>query len=218
MTGDWGKSTYKECCFLYPLLWDSARENNFKDSFDGEKNVFIRPFYDSAAGYLQLIYYNDRTCLLSQRKRNSTFLLPPTCHIYYSQLDMWTGKWWVKGKDGWNAANRDHQTPTSVTCTRLPVTQGGNVPMVRCLLASNPHKESRPPSSAGLLRGSERPGRSNSLACTPLGKDSAKGSARTLHWPTSGPSSLFVPRQKRYKSITMARWKVGEAFWKLTCK
>lgn len=145
-----------------------------------KKNVFIRPFYDSAAGYLQLIYYNDRTRLLSQRKRNSPFLLPPTCHIYYSQLEVWTGKRGVKGKDGWNAANRDHQTATGVTCTRAPVTQGGNVPMVRCLLTSNPNKESRPPSSAQLLRGSEEPGISNSLACTLLGKDSARGSARTL--------------------------------------
>lgn len=38
--GDWAKSTYKECCFLFPLLWDSARENNFKESFDGEKKMF----------------------------------------------------------------------------------------------------------------------------------------------------------------------------------
>lgn len=52
--------------------------------------------------------------------------------------------------------------------------------MVRCLLAPKPSKESRPPSSARLLKGSERPESSNGLAATPLGKDSAKGSARTL--------------------------------------
>lgn len=41
-----------------------------------KKNVFILPFYESAAGYGQLIYYNDRIWLLSRRKRNPTFLLP----------------------------------------------------------------------------------------------------------------------------------------------
>lgn len=42
--------------------------------------------------------------------------------------------------------------------------------MVRCLLASILNKESRPPSSVGLLRGSEGPERSDSLASTPWAK------------------------------------------------
>lgn len=57
--------------------------------FDGEKNVFICLFYDSAAEYFQLIYYNYWMWHLSPRKIcPPTFLLPYTYYTYNSQLEV----------------------------------------------------------------------------------------------------------------------------------
>lgn len=53
-----------------------SQRTQFQRIFWWRKNVFIHPFYDTAAGYLQLIYYNDGTWLPSQRKRNPAFLPP----------------------------------------------------------------------------------------------------------------------------------------------
>lgn len=147
MTG-WlqGKAIRPERCFLYTLLWDSAREHNFKESFDGEKMFsFTRLWYCCRILTVDLPYW--WTWLLSQRKRNSAFLR----HIDYSHR-VYVSKWRVKGEDGTRANREIIRFPPQSFQVKGPVTEGRNVPMVRCLLTLNPTEQSRPPTSVGLLR------------------------------------------------------------------
>lgn len=57
-------------------------------------------------------------------------LLPPALHTY-SQLVIWTGKRWVKGKDGENTTNAiasPHQGPSHGACDRRKEYSHGQVP------------------------------------------------------------------------------------------
>lgn len=152
-----------------------AHDYNFKEPFDGEKNVLILPFYASASGHLQLTDCKAGPgCWMG--KETVVCACPPHFLFPASDVDRQVMKGLKDGENSASALLRAHQGPSHKACDRRKEYSHGQV------LAAHPKaavKNTDLPALEGCL--GELKGRGEgSLASTPLGRDSAGGNARTL--------------------------------------